>query len=360
MTQAENCDAYRRIQSSLTSITDAQDGPFGEFQLGLYKETTVAIWRNDPSYEAGTFSLGSGESLENFLQKCSQRNTSLIILCLDSAGVSLSAPQNGVIAVANALRRIHQLNMQKNVTTVALLGDQIGCFGGALLIAGACQYRFSSPNAMCGVSGPKVIEAITDKAVNRHFFGPTHRIETGELDGLISESPNLLDTFRNLPPKPLNRESLRKSLNELLKASRHHLQPRNAELPGEDSLPFDALAGRRPMSIEDLVRIAAFLINHDSAEDMRLQGNAVQEFSESNEAVGFSKYLSLLAATMVCLSQSGHSITIEVNGPACGATFIAFSMMATELELVTGADVDALPPAAVEALTGRNTAKVFI
>lgn len=334
--------------------------PFARATFGLFRSESVAIWQNNAAYKAGTFDQETGRSLQNFLHNCSESGSTLVIICLDSAGVSLNQPKDGMESVADSIRSIHRLNMIKGIRTVALLGAERGCFGGAFLVAGACQYRFAEPQTMSGVSGPKVIEALTNKPVEPGSYCVKHRIETGELDGVTPPPRELIDALYGLPARSLNRSLLETSFRKL---TDHHLSrfPANQTSSGpSDPFPGYALEGQKPFSLHDLYLLLAFLMGPEPTQtEIVLKGNTIQPFDSDNEKAGFSLYLNLLVSTMVYLSATGHKITVEVDGPACGATFIAFSMMAGTLRLLPGAEVDALPSAAVEAITGRKATRAF-
>ncbi len=353
--------SFETISRELSETKENNSYPVARSIFGFFHSTSVAVWQNNAAYKAGTFDYETGKSLQEFLHECSISGSTLVIICLDSAGVSLNQPKEGIESVAESIRSIHRINMRaSSIRTVALLGAKRGCFGGAFLIAGACQYRFAEPQTMSGVSGPKVIEAITKKPVDLKSYRTKHRIETGELDGVTPSPDELIDAFRQLPAKPLDRFILEKRFRNL---TEHHLLhfPTNGTSPTASApFPWNALEGRIPLSLHDLYSLLDFLMGLEPTQlEIVLKGNTVQPFDSENEKAGFSLYLNLLASTLAYLTETGHKITVEVNGPACGATFIAFPTMAYTLRLLSGATVDALPEEAVEALTGHKAIRAF-
>lgn len=312
-----------------THVSEASRSAFG-----IKGSVKYGLWCNNPFVHAGSFDTHSATDLNRFLNLCTEHEVDTVILFIDSAGVSLKDPRNGMEGVAEAIKRIHHINIQPERKTVAILGDTRGCFGGALLIAGACQYQIADANARIGVSGPQVIESITQ--VSHHPFmdvySATYRLNNNEITHILTDD-NLLLMVSQLPPQQLDLTFLHTLIAALDCGLNTDKYPQG----------FDG----QSIALADLKETAAGLLNTHS-HHLYLKGNAEQPFAFENEAKGFSRYLKALAATMRYQVESGMKIDIQVSAKGSGATFIAFSMMGSQLKIEPDATVIALPQAAID------------
>lgn len=303
----------------------------------------IGIWSNNPERLAGSFDQQLGKELCNFLDECLRLKCHTIMLFLDSGGVSLKEPWQGMQGVAQAIKKIHHINCMNGTKTISLFGTKWGVFGGALLLAGACQYSYAEEQTLCGVSGPKVIAALTGQSYkeNLNLYRTSHRLKTGEIDYLTPPASELLSEISALPCRTLTKVDIQRRLSNLGDIANKARHNGWIDLPAVPSL-------------KNLQEAAAELIELFSYKKVipELSGNLQQPFSFSNECLGFSRYLGTLAATIRYIVENGGDISIRVNGHGSGATFIAFSMMASKMQLEPGTQIDALPPSAIQAITG--------
>ncbi len=320
--------------------------------IGYFQDTLVAIWANNPRHMAGTIGRELGDELDDFFDLISTSDPKVIILCLDSAGVDLNQARDGMYAVARAIKRMHHFNSLPGRLSIAFIGDERGCFGGALMLAGACQYRYANPEAAVGVSGCKLIARVTGTAAEdfKHLYTTDHRISTGEIDGLYDPGSKGIADFMQLPPRQLTREGLRERLSTL--GQRLHNEDHFNACNQVTGTSWGGFADPHPLTLTELYSAARWLLDYPEANArLALKGNAVQAFSFSNEQLGFSTFLALLSATLCLLSEQGVHISITADQQGSGATFIAFTMMADQLLLTPEARVEALPQKAVAALS---------
>lgn len=329
-----NKSRYLEILGQLDVMHETHLSNSSQAAFGTRDGVKYALWCNNPHISAGSFDTQTATELNHFLEFCLEHDVETIILFIDSAGVSLRDPQSGMAGVAQSIKQIHRLNIRQGCKTVSILGETRGCFGGALLIAGACQYQIAHPDALIGVSGPQVIESITGVPRQEYMtvYSADYRLGTGEISHLLTEQ-NLLNRVSALPPRQLDLSFLYSLINSLAGKSVCNQRPSGFE--------------NKPISLADLKEAAAGLL-HSHANILNLKGNAEQPFSFENERNGFSLYLKALAATLRYRVETGLQVNINVTSQGSGATFIAFSMMGSQLKIAPEAKVRALPQVAVE------------
>ncbi|GAA0702574.1 hypothetical protein GCM10009104_34920 [Marinobacterium maritimum] len=336
-----NKDRYLAMLDHFDVMHETHLSESSRSAFGTLNNIKYALWCNNPHISAGSFDTQAATDLNRFLLLCIEHEVETVILFIDSAGVSLKDPQNGMAGVAQAIKLIHRLNMRPGCKTVSVIGETRGCFGGALLIAGACQYQIAHPCALIGVSGPQVIESITGESRQGHMaiYTAAYRLSTGEVSHLLTDQC-LLNQVAILPTRRLDFSFLCSLIDAL---------------PGQgacnrSSSGFD----NEPISLGDLKETAAGLL-HAQAGVLYLKGNAEQPFSFENERNGFSRYLKALAATLRYRVETGLQVDISVTAQGSGATFIAFSMMGSHLRIAPEAQVRALPQVAVDRIVPART-----
>ncbi|GAB0152924.1 hypothetical protein MnBA_23240 [Marinobacterium sp. BA1] len=335
-----NSVRYLEVLNQLDVIHETYTSETSRSAFGSKGSCTFALWCNNPYVQAGSFDTHSAADLNRFLNLCTDYDVNTVVLFIDSAGVSLKDPKNGMEGVAQSIKMIHHINVQPDRKTVSIIGDTRGCFGGALLIASACQYQIADANARIGVSGPQVIESITQ--VSRHAYADVYsaqyRLNNSEISHILTDQ-NLLRLVSELPPLQLNTSFLQALINSLPCGQESEVDP----------IGFD----QQVIDLAALKETAASFLNTPKASAC-LKGNAEQPFAFENEAKGFSRYLKALAATMRYRVESGMQIEINVTTRGSGATFIAFSMMGSTLEIAPDATVTALPQAAIDRILANT------
>lgn len=79
------------------------------------------------------------------------------VLVIESGGVRLHEGSSGEIAIAEAMRAVFACRARR-VPTIAVIGSDIGAYGGMGILAACCDFRVMTEHGRLGVSGPIVIE----------------------------------------------------------------------------------------------------------------------------------------------------------------------------------------------------------
>ncbi|MBE9399034.1 hypothetical protein IOQ59_17380 [Pontibacterium sp. N1Y112] len=365
---ASNLTRATQLADRLLSLEAKQLKPRSASWQGVSGDQPqrVAIWANRPEHKAGSIDGTLGDELLAFLADAEAAKVDRIILCLDSAGVSLTDDWQGMQRCAAVIKALHRLNIRSQIVTVAVLGEEVGCFGGALLIAGACQYQLGSVNGQYGVSGTRVITQLTGETLHQEpfYYSAIYRLLNTELSALLPDNPvQVMNLLLALPVNPMTLLGLRQRLDGLLqKSAEDHAALINsghfsAGVPQADAEQTDALgfSGTQALGCDELLAFCDQLLSRLEASESLpvLSGDAVQQFSLSNEQQGFSTYLSLTSAILRYAAERQPPLTVKVEQVGSGATFIALSLMADELVLEKHARIYSLPPAVIEQFTGR-------
>ena len=365
---ASNLTRAAQLADRLLSLEAKQLQSRSASWLGMSvdQHQRVAIWANRPEHKAGSIDGTLGDELLAFLADAEAAKVDRIILCLDSAGVSLTDDWQGMQRCAAVIKALHRLNIRSQIVTVAVLGEEVGCFGGALLIAGACQYQLGSVNGRYGVSGSRVIAQLTGetRSPEPFYYRAVYRLLNTELSAILPDNPvQVMSLLLTLPVNPMTLSGLRQRWDGLLqKSAEDHAALINSGLFSAgvslaDAEQTDVLgfAGTQALGCDELLAFCDQLLSRLEASESLpvLSGDAVQQFSLSNEQRGFSAYLSLTSAILRYAAERQPPLTVKVEQVGSGATFIALSLMADELVLEKHARIYSLPPAVIEQFTGR-------
>lgn len=326
-------------------------------------DANIAIWANDSSIANGCITAQLADELSNFLNKAIASSAERVILFLDSAGVELSQGWRAMKHAASLIKQLLSIRIKHAITTVAVLGDTMGCYGGAFLVASTCQYIIGTKDGLCGVSGRKVIEHLdhATEEMNRLFYQAEYRLINQELFCIL---PDPQEERRNLllmlEHHPLTRDELQQEFTTLqtsAKKDRLALQDKTYEVvPANNLLGFPQ---SKATGCDELLYFIEQLMPYlDSDSELPLiMGNCEQEFSFINEQKGFSRYLSLCIKLLRYLSEQGRKVSIKVDQQGSGATFIAVSMMADNLIIEDGSLIHPLPVKAMNLFIDQQSIK---
>lgn len=364
MLSANNLKRAEQVANLADPRADCTRGSSSYSWIARTENETVAIWANDPEKKAGTLTQNFYEDLKQFLDLVSSTDCNRVILFIDSAGVALDDGWQGMTFCADLIKRLLKLSIHSNIPTIAVLGEQMGCYGGAYLIASACEYVIGSPDGRYGVSGKRVIEQVSGSRVETSylFYQASYRLLNKELFCLLpQQKQQSLKLLLMLNKRALNKAHLLQDIKLLVQDTE------------EDYLALTALSGNQlptvqqteslgfeepcPIGCDELLefirQLAIYLDNED--EVPVIKGNCMQAFSFVNEQRGFSRYLALCMKLIRYLAETGRTIRIEVDNSGTGATFIALTMMADQLDLKTTSRVYPLPPDVVEQFVPGQT-----
>lgn len=129
------------------------------------------------------------------LLKASARDRIPFVILVESGGVRLHEGSSGEIGIAEAIRAVFSCR-EAGVPTIAVIGSDIGAYGGMGIFSACCDFRLMTEHGRLGISGPIVIEKWMGKAAydssNRALVWKTSGGKTryllGDADCLVNDS----------------------------------------------------------------------------------------------------------------------------------------------------------------------------
>ena len=117
------------------------------------------------------------------------------VLLVESGGVRLHEGSSGEIGISEAIRAVFKCR-KAGVPTIAVVGSDIGAYGGMGILASCCDCRVMTEHGRIGISGPIVIEKwmgkaaydASDRALVWKTSGGKTRFLLGDADLLCGES----------------------------------------------------------------------------------------------------------------------------------------------------------------------------
>ena len=89
--------------------------------------------------------------------KAAARDSIPCVFIAESGGVRLHEGSSGEIAISEAMRAVFECRA-KRVPTIAVIGADIGAYGGMGILTTCCDFRIMTEHGRLGISGPIVIE----------------------------------------------------------------------------------------------------------------------------------------------------------------------------------------------------------
>jgi malonate decarboxylase beta subunit len=128
------------------------------------------------------------------LFKAAARDKVPCVVIVESGGVRLHEGSAGEIAIAETMRAIFECRAKK-VATIAVIGSDIGAYGGMGILSTCCDFRVMTEHGSLGISGPIVIEKWMGKKAydssNRALVWKTSGGKTkyllGDADALVHD-----------------------------------------------------------------------------------------------------------------------------------------------------------------------------
>lgn len=129
------------------------------------------------------------------LLKAAARDKTPCVLLVESGGVRLHEGSSGEIGIAEAIRAVFACRAV-GVPTIAVIGSDIGAYGGMGILSACCDLRVMTEHGRLGISGPIVIEKWMGKEAydssNRALVWKTSGGKTryllGDADALVEDS----------------------------------------------------------------------------------------------------------------------------------------------------------------------------
>jgi len=91
------------------------------------------------------------------LLKAAARDRLPVAILVESGGVRLHEGSSGEIGIAEAIRAVFECRAA-GVPTIAVIGSDIGAYGGMGILSACCDFRVMTEHGRQGISGPIVIE----------------------------------------------------------------------------------------------------------------------------------------------------------------------------------------------------------
>lgn len=343
-----------------------------------------SIAAQDARFLGGSVGASHGEKLESLFGRALAKRTAVALL-LESGGVRLHEANAAELALARALRALLALRVA-GIPTIAVIAGP--CFGGASVLACACESLYMLPAATLGLSGPKVIEIArgtreinaSDPAEITATYGAAARSGSGIVEALadgpdairatlsaaakhsISLSlPSLRDRLRDLsarvaamPPRAVLDAPVKPSWVGNVEAATSagwlwKLEGRNLFL-----LPP---AGSLPVGPEFLLATTAAVLdfierNAAPATLVILEDSPGHELSRRAELLCLSQFLALHAETLALAKAGGHRVVGLLIGTGHSAAFFVNALQADALYALRSARVVAMEQPAIGRVTG--------
>lgn len=159
------------------------------------------------------------------LFKAAARDRLPCVVLVESGGVRLHEGSAGEIAIAETMRAIFECRARR-VPTIAVIGSDIGAYGGMGILSTCCDFRVMTEHGRLGISGPIVIE----KWMGKQAYDSSDRALVWKTSG--GKSKYLLNDAEALAHDDADsvREAIRKLLTKSSPVSLKNVKARQKEL----------------------------------------------------------------------------------------------------------------------------------
>jgi malonate decarboxylase beta subunit len=131
--------------------------------------------------------------------KAAARDRLPCVLLVESGGVRLHEGSSGEIGIAEAIRAVFGCRAA-GAPTIAVIGSDIGAYGGMGILSACCDFRIMTEHGRLGISGPIVIEKwmgkeaydSSDRALVWKTSGGKTRFVLGDADLLVNDFTDAL------------------------------------------------------------------------------------------------------------------------------------------------------------------------
>lgn len=326
----------------------------------------VLVAAQDERFLRGAAGERHARALEALFANAREERPDAVVLVMASGGVRLHEANAAELALARALRAL----VDARASGVPVLAIGAGdVFGGASVLACACDRLALLPEVRFGLSGPGVIEAARgrdeiaadDAQAVAGVFGAAARAHGGVAD-LVVDDPGALRAWidialRNAPPFERGVRDTQARLAERLgfgasDAAWVAVDGGAAVLRGvgttfgaRDAIAIDA----ELLACLDAGGLASLSIREDS------QGH---EPTRAAEIAGLSQCLAHHACVLGLLRARGVPVGALLTGTGHSAAFFANALQADRVEALPGARVVAMEPPAMARVLRLDPAKL--
>lgn len=155
--------------------------------------TEVYLAAQEGKFVGGAVGEVHGAKLTGILQAAARDGLPCVIL-VESGGVRLHEGSSGEIGIAEAMRAVFACR-EAGVPTVAVIGSDIGAYGGMGIFTACCDHRVMTEHGRLGVSGPIVIQKwmgideydASDRALVWMTSGGKTKYLLGDADSLVDD-----------------------------------------------------------------------------------------------------------------------------------------------------------------------------
>ena len=358
-------------------------------RLGIGAARVLAA-AQDARFLGGSIGANHGAALHRLFLCAQDERPDIVVLFVDSGGVRLHEANAAELALARALRALFDLR-RAGIATLAFVTG--AAFGGASVLAAACEHLRFVPDARFGLSGPGVIETAHGKAeldaadpdaVAALFGAPARAAagigalvdtDAGSLRGAILAAAQdtapfgrtTLETWdaklamrlaaAGLPPAPAMRSA--STLPMVVDATAVDATGWLWRIRGSDVHVLRALAPRA-FAPDVAVAIAAALADGlpPDAPLVVVEDSPGHAATRAAEALGVSEYLAAHAARIALLQQEGSAVLGLLAGCGHSAAFFVNALQAATLDAFAFARIEAMAPDAIARVTRLPAAQL--
>lgn len=345
----------------------------------------------DPRVARGAIGTAEAGVLGTIFERAAARREPLVLV-LDSAGARLDEG----LAALGAFRRLYAVALaakRDGVPLLAVIGT--ACFGGASMLACLAERRIYSARSRLGMSGPRIIDALSGRAeldardpdaigavfggIARARLHACDRVvgdDTQDLRAAIAEWLATREAAR-LPSFDVRHRVLRERIEKsgvqlprsprpagaLLRQRMAALLPEGFEtLIGAGVVRGVRMAAGREVTITGIVdgarldAVAAWMIAESVVTSVRtrperpivmLYDSVGHAMTRADEALLLSEYLAHLAESILWARGHGVAVSTWIIGEASGGAYVALTAHAHRVLALPGTHMRVLPDAAV-------------
>jgi malonate decarboxylase beta subunit len=337
----------------------------------------------DARFLGGSIGTNHGAALHRLFLRAVDERPDVLLLLVDSGGVRLHEANAAELALARALRVLYDVR-RAGIATLAIVTGS--AFGGASVLASACEHLRFLPEARFGLSGPGVVEMAhgkaeldaADPAAVTALFGASARVAAGIGARVDPDRDSLRGAIRAAAQdaQPFGRTTLETWDAKLA-----------ARLAGAGSVPAPAeqspttlpmwpdatqvdstgwlwrlrdsdvhlLRPLAPLAFSPAVAVAIAAALDDGlapgAPLVVVEDSPGHAATRAAEALGVSEYLAAHAARIALVQQEGSVVLGLLAGCGHSAAFFVNALQAATLDALAGARIEAMAPQAIARVT---------
>jgi len=367
---------------------DADDGVVcARLRVGAMSALAIA---QEARFLGGSVGANQGAALQRLFLRAIEEGPDVVVLLIDSGGVRLHEANAAELALARALRALFDVRRARIPTLAIVTG---AAFGGASVLAAACEHLLFFPDARFGLSGPRVIETAqgteeldaSDARAMATLFGAGARARTGigtlagddiasvraairaaaqhrvrfDRDALGTWDAKLAARLAAAGTAPASAVALPQEFSMLAGATAADASGWLWRIPDTDVHVLRPLA---PLAFGPAVAVAvaAALREHlpSGAPLIIVEDSPGHATTRAAEALGVSEYLAAHAARLALLRMEGHAVLGLLTGRGHSAAFFVNALQAATLDALAGARIEAMAPDAMARVTHLPTSEL--